>query len=95
MVPLFQRPYVWERGRQWQPLWDDVVAVADRLLRNQGGRAHFLGAIVLDQLPRAGRHSQIRVRFPCEKRSERFANPRRHCLTSALPQEPTSTTRPW
>lgn len=23
-VPLFQRPYVWSKEEQWQPLWDDV-----------------------------------------------------------------------
>lgn len=22
-VPLFQRPYVWKKEDQWQPLWDD------------------------------------------------------------------------
>src|SRR5262245_59990565 len=24
VVPLFQRPYVWNRVDQWEPLWDDV-----------------------------------------------------------------------
>lgn len=31
-VPLFQRPYVWNKEEQWQPLWDDVRALADRVL---------------------------------------------------------------
>jgi hypothetical protein len=33
VVPLFQRPYVWNQADQWEPLWDDVCAVAQRLLR--------------------------------------------------------------
>jgi len=58
-VPLFQRPYVWTRDRQWEPLWEDVRTVAERLLEAKeaqglGGHTteaipHFLGAIVLDQ----------------------------------------------
>jgi uncharacterized protein with ParB-like and HNH nuclease domain len=23
VVPLFQRPYVWEESKQWAPLWED------------------------------------------------------------------------
>ena len=50
LVPLFQRPYVWSKERQWEPLWQDVRRVAERLL---GGfeSNHFLGAVVLQQLP--------------------------------------------
>ena len=29
VVPLFQRAYVWNEDEQWDPLWDDVVRVAD------------------------------------------------------------------
>lgn len=53
IVPLYQRPYVWERERQWKPLWDDVIAVTERYLAsgNQHGPPpqHFVGAIVLEQ----------------------------------------------
>lgn len=54
VVPLFQRPYVWNLDEQWRPLWDDVRNVADRLLEagswsGSGVTPHFLGAIVLDQ----------------------------------------------
>ena len=31
-VPLYQRPYVWTRELQWEPLWEDVRDVADRQL---------------------------------------------------------------
>ncbi len=59
VVPLFQRPYVWNEEDQWGPLWADVEAVTERLLdvgTPSGGpfgsmqiAPHFLGAIVLDQ----------------------------------------------
>jgi hypothetical protein len=29
VVPLFQRPYVWNEENQWEPLWNDVVRVTD------------------------------------------------------------------
>lgn len=33
IVPLFQRPYVWNEENQWEPLWNDVVRVTERLLK--------------------------------------------------------------
>jgi hypothetical protein len=46
LVPLFQRPYVWQAATQWRPLWDDVLAT---VRRTEAGDAtpHFLGAVVL------------------------------------------------
>ncbi len=49
LVPLYQRPYVWQRKRHWEPLWQDVVAVAEHNLAGEGTRGHFLGAVVLEQ----------------------------------------------
>lgn len=53
VVPLFQRPYVWSQANQWEPLWEDVARVADRLLDRPQDKQppHFLGAVVLQQLP--------------------------------------------
>jgi uncharacterized protein with ParB-like and HNH nuclease domain len=53
LVPLFQRPYTWNRKEQWEPLWADVIRVATRLLegKDNSARPHFLGAIVLQQMP--------------------------------------------
>lgn len=59
-VPLYQRPYVWEQGKQWEPLWADVRAVAEQLhdalaqgvsaKKAQAGiTPHFLGAVVLQK----------------------------------------------
>jgi hypothetical protein len=65
VIPPYQQPYVWERTRQWEPLWDDVQDTVARLADNRQEAAargaaeppsdekvspHFLGAIVLDQL---------------------------------------------
>jgi hypothetical protein len=51
IVPLYQRPYVWDEEHQWAPLWDDLAALLSH--QESGDTAglwsHFLGAIVLDQ----------------------------------------------
>jgi hypothetical protein len=50
-APLFQRPYVWDRERQWEPLWNDIRSIAELLFQgNASIKPHFLGAVVLDQL---------------------------------------------
>lgn len=56
MVPLFQRPYVWSREAQWEPLWDDITRIAESLAADFSSppRPHFLGAVVLQQ-----KHSAI------------------------------------
>lgn len=61
LIPLYQRPYVWEQGKQWEPLWEDVRSVAERLCDHLAmgvppKRAqtlvtrHFMGAVVLQQI---------------------------------------------
>ncbi len=60
VVPLFQRPYVWERGSQLEPLWQDIQAVAERQLAGDTVRAHFLGAIVLDHVPKPTGEVEVR-----------------------------------
>ena len=48
VVPLFQRPYVWEEEVQWAPLWHDVRRMAELRLRDPyTSAAHFLGALVV------------------------------------------------
>lgn len=64
VVPTFQRPYVWTQEEQWEPLWTDLRQVVDDLLEyrtdehagpqhqiDHGPPPHFLGALVLEQLP--------------------------------------------
>ncbi|GAA1772221.1 DUF262 domain-containing protein [Nostocoides vanveenii] len=52
-IPAFQRPYVWTLEDQWQPLWQDVRRVAEKVIAAAGDEAaldavggHFLGAVV-------------------------------------------------
>ncbi|GAA5117952.1 DUF262 domain-containing HNH endonuclease family protein [Haloechinothrix salitolerans] len=51
LVPLYQRPYVWNEKEQWEPLWEDLTALLDHQENADNGElwSHFLGAIVLDQ----------------------------------------------
>src|SRR5574341_1017506 len=53
LVPLYQRPYVWRKNEQWEPLWEDVLALAERYARQDSFRPHFMGAVVLEQLDTA------------------------------------------
>ena len=51
-IPQFQRPYAWKKDIQWQPLWNDIRSVAQRILNQDDNgkiRSHFMGAIVLQQ----------------------------------------------
>ena len=61
VIPTFQRPYVWNKADQWEPLWEDVEHAAERYIEalvvagdnyaqaeELAGR-HFLGAIVVQQ----------------------------------------------
>jgi hypothetical protein len=63
VVPLFQRPYVWNEENQWEPLWLDVVRMAERVLAEPAGKhyPHFLGAVVLQQVPNAAGSMQERT----------------------------------
>lgn len=51
VIPLFQRPYVWTRAAQWEPLWEDIAECANLELENASSESapHFLGAIVIQQ----------------------------------------------
>jgi hypothetical protein len=52
-APLFQRPYVWDEEKNWQPLWESIRELADANVSGFVRRPHFLGAIVLNQLTNA------------------------------------------
>ena len=68
IIPPFQRPYVWSQGDQWEPFWEDVRNVAEDYLEelersgNDGVEAeqqtspHFMGAVVLKQVPTATKY---------------------------------------
>lgn len=48
VVPLFQRPYVWDEDEQWAPLWNDLRRLTEIRLNDPYSTAtHFLGAVVV------------------------------------------------
>lgn len=49
VVPLYQRPYVWDEEDQWEPLWEDILVLLRDEAAMAGVQSHFLGAIVLEQ----------------------------------------------
>ncbi len=65
IVPEFQRRYTWKQEEQWEPLWEDVRNTAesyieelersgcDSVKAEQNTTHHFLGAIVVQQIPTA------------------------------------------
>ena len=48
VVPVFQRPYVWDRVKNWEPLWADVISMSESFAAGHTAEPHFLGAVVLD-----------------------------------------------
>ncbi|MBM6404617.1 DUF262 domain-containing protein [Phycicoccus sp. CSK15P-2] len=58
MVPLFQRPYVWDEAEQWLPLWQDISRLAElRIASPYSTPTHFLGAVVLQAVE--GQHGTV------------------------------------
>ena len=50
-VPAFQRRYVWNQDRQWEPLWNDVENLAESIMEDgRNAQAHFMGAVVLQHV---------------------------------------------
>lgn len=57
LVPVFQRRYTWDKERQWEPFWADVLEVVDAYVAAAGPNGepppgdelptHFFGAIVV------------------------------------------------
>lgn len=48
-VPIYQRHYVWQRDKQWEPFWNDVRTKAIERINGRERRfSHFMGAVVLE-----------------------------------------------
>lgn len=48
-VPIYQRHYVWNKQKQWEPFWKDVRTKAIECLAGRERRfSHFMGAVVLE-----------------------------------------------
>ncbi|MGH6923291.1 MAG: DUF262 domain-containing protein [Propylenella sp.] len=53
-VPFYQRPYVWKKEEQWEPLWNDIIEKSEARADGSEIAPHFLGAIVLEPQERQG-----------------------------------------
>ena len=60
-IPPFQRRYVWNQEEQWEPLWNDVDDLAQSILDGDLSEAHFMGAVVLQQMPVAAGTIERRI----------------------------------
>ncbi|MGW0653322.1 DUF262 domain-containing protein [Streptomyces umbrinus] len=58
VIPIFQRPYVWDQEDNWEPLWKDVRTAAEEVEaeaepQSDAGqskpRTYFLGAVVVQE----------------------------------------------
>lgn len=48
-VPIYQRHYVWNEKKQWEPFWADIRTKAIERLEGRERRfSHFMGAVVLE-----------------------------------------------
>ena len=67
VVPDYQRKYVWEQEKQWEPLLDDVLNLAEQAAkpaRRSGDapravRPHFMGSIILMPMRQAEPASRV------------------------------------
>lgn len=49
-VPIYQRHFVWNREKQWEPFWSDIRTKAVERLNGRERRfSHFMGAVVLER----------------------------------------------
>lgn len=64
VIPIFQRPYVWDQEENWEPLWKDVKTAAEEVEAEaeqsaEDGqskpRTYFLGAVVRQERHRPPR----------------------------------------
>ena len=48
-VPIYQRHYVWNKEKQWEPFWLDIRTKAiERISGRERRFSHFMGAVVLE-----------------------------------------------
>ena len=60
-IPQFQRRYIWNQEKHWQPLWADAQRTAELCLTDDQAAPHFLGAVVLQH--QKGATGQIEARL--------------------------------
>lgn len=72
-IPLYQRQYVWEKEKHWEPLWEDIKRkIQDHLSGRTDAPIHFLGAMVLDQKQTPTTHVEKRTVIDGQQRLTTF-----------------------
>src|ERR1700683_4131294 len=62
VVPLYQRAYVWEREKHWEPFFSDIRAEARLAFYKKEGMGHFLGPIVTQtEMVTGGGHPRANI----------------------------------
>ena len=55
VIPSYQRNYVWTEEGQWRPLWEDLMALTERVreadLVSADAEPHFLGTVITKRSP--------------------------------------------
>ena len=55
VIPSYQRNYVWTEEGQWAPLWEDLMALTERVRQANSGsedaEPHFLGTVITKHSP--------------------------------------------
>jgi len=72
-VPLFQRQYVWNKEKHWEPLWEDISRKFSEYIEGRiDAPVHFLGAMVLDQKQTPTTHVEKRQIIDGQQRLTTF-----------------------
>ena len=55
VIPSYQRNYVWTEEGQWAPLWEDLMALTERVREadsvDADAEPHFLGTVITKRIP--------------------------------------------
>ena len=55
VIPSYQRNYVWTEEGQWAPLWEDLIALTERVREadsvDADAEPHFLGTVITKRIP--------------------------------------------
>jgi Protein of unknown function DUF262/Protein of unknown function (DUF1524) len=62
VVPLYQRAYIWEKEKHWEPFFQDIRAQARNCFYAIEGAGHFLGPIVTQaEMVSGGAHPRYNI----------------------------------
>ncbi len=94
-IPKFQRRYIWNKEKHWEPLWADVRRVAEQVLAGHGASPHFLGAVVLQHMQKGSGQTQTRLVVDGQQRLTTLqilidATYRSYSCTDFVPDKPLS-----